>query len=408
MYVVVIGGGAAGMMAAWVAASNDNDVLLLDGNDKLGKKLYISGKGRCNITNCCNRQEFLANVVNNSKFLMSAISKFSPDDTIELCESMGCRIKVERGNRVFPISDKASDFIKVLENKVLDNGVEVRYNCRVNKLNAIDGTIVGVTTDNGEYISADKVILATGGMSYPGTGSKGDGYGLAKSVGHSIITPIAALTPIDVYENVGDLAGVSLKNVNCSITDDGGKVLYEEFGEMLFTHTGLSGPIILSLSSKINRMIGKAKLYITIDLKPALSIDQLDQRILRDFDLYKNKELKNSLNELLISSLRNPIINTAGLDDSIKVNLITKTERLSLVNAIKNFRFTVRRLGDIAGAIVTSGGISTGEINPKNMESKIVKGLHFAGEVIDVDALTGGYNIQIALSTGYLAGMNSI
>lgn len=407
MHVVVIGGGAGGMMAAGQAASLGDTVTLLERNEKLGKKLYITGKGRCNITNNSSRQELLSNVVNNSKFLMSALSRFTPEDTIELCNNYGCPTKVERGNRVFPISDRSSDFIDVLADFMRSGGVRVELNSRVSSIIAVDGHVTGVKLESGAVIAADKVILATGGMSYPGTGSTGDGYKLAKALGHSIVTPIAALTPIDVVEDVSELAGVSLKNINCRVYDDNGKVLCEEFGEMLFTHTGLSGPVVLSLSSRINRLVGGRKLYVSIDLKPALSNEQLDARVLRDFDTSMNRELKNSLSELLISSLRQPMMERANIAETKRVNQISKAERMALVTAIKDFRFTIKKLGGIAGAIVTSGGISVSEVNPKNMESKLISGLHFAGEVLDIDALTGGYNIQIALSTGYVCGDNS-
>lgn len=403
MKVIVIGGGAGGCMAAGVAAENGHDVILLEANDKLGKKLYISGKGRCNITNDCTPTEFLTNVVRNGKFLLSAINNFTPQDTIEFCGKYGCEVKVERGNRVFPLSDKALDFIIALERFLTKSRVKIKFDCRVERLLIENNSIVGVQLFGGEKLYTDRVVVATGGKSYPGTGSTGDGYALAKSVGHPIVDLRAGLVCIDTIENLQELSGVSLKNVSASIIDNDGNVVASEFGEMLFTHTGVSGPIILSLSSKINRL-DLNKLAVSIDLKPALDEKTLDSRVIADFKKYCNKELKNGLSDLLISALRAPIMLIAELDPDKKINQLSKEERLRLVRAIKNLPFKISKLGDLAGAIITSGGVSVAEVSPKDCQSKLIKGLYFAGEVLDVDALTGGFNIQIALATGYAVG----
>lgn len=387
-------------MAAARAAECGDSVTLLEKNDKLGKKLYISGKGRCNITNDCTPIEFLENVINNPKFLLGAINRFTPSDTMAFCRSMGCEIKTERGNRVFPYSDKSSDFIKALSKYMELNGVKVIGNCSVKDISVSEGHIRGVDTDKG-MMECDKVILATGGMSYPGTGSTGDGYTFAKRLGHTIIPLRPALSGMDTVEDVSELTGVSLKNVSLSVYS-GQKCLCSEMGEMLFTHTGISGPIVLTLSSLINKR--SDKLTLSIDLKPALDREKLDERILRDFTKYNNKELRNALADLTLKSLVPIIIKRSGIEPTKRVNAITKTERLNLVDVFKGLEFNLKRLTPIEGAIVTSGGVDVKEINPKTMESKLVKGMYFAGEVMDVDALTGGFNIQIALSTGYVAG----
>lgn len=387
-------------MAAARAGECGDSVTLIEKNDKLGKKLYISGKGRCNITNDCTPIEFLDNVINNPKFLLGAINRFTPSDTMSFCRSMGCEIKTERGNRVFPASDKSSDFIKALNKYMELNAVKVVRNCVVKNIVVSDGNISGVETDRG-IMECDKVILATGGMSYPGTGSTGDGYTFAKRLGHTIIPLRPALSGMDTVEDVSELTGVSLKNVSLSVYS-GQNCLCSEMGEMLFTHTGISGPIVLTLSSMINKR--SDKLTLSIDLKPALDREKLDERILRDFNKYNNKELRNALGDLTLKSLIPIIIKRSGIDPAKRVNAITKAERLSLVDVFKGLEFSLKRLTPIKGAIVTSGGVDIKEINPKTMESKLVKGLYFAGEVMDVDALTGGFNIQIALSTGYVAG----
>lgn len=404
MKVLVIGGGVAGMIAAGTSAANGNDVTLMEKNEKLGKKIYITGKGRCNVTNA-DSESYRDNIVNNYKFMLSALHKFNNYDTIDLLEKHGVSTKIERGNRVFPLSDKASDVTKALEKFMKANGVKILCNAEVQSIiireNAISGVKVCVN-DEIQSIFADKIIIATGGISYPSTGSTGDGYKFAKLAGHSIIALRPALVGLDIVDYDKNLAGITLKNVKARIKNDN-TVLYEDFGEMLFTHTGVSGPIILSASSYINR-INLDECKLIIDLKPALSEEQLNKRILNDFDEQKNKQVKNALDKLLIKGLQPLIIKQSGINPDITINSVTKEQRRNLINVIKNLTFGIRKLGDISTAIVTSGGVDCKEINSKTMESKIIKGLFFAGEVLDVDACTGGYNIQIALSTGYAAG----
>lgn len=404
MKVIVIGGGPAGMMAAITASEKGDEVILLEKNEKLGKKLYITGKGRCNITNDCDNKTFIANIINNPKFMLGAINKFDTSATQKFCLDNGLKIKVERGKRVFPESDKSSDFIKVFQ-KVLDkSNVDVRFSTEVSKLQIVDNKVSGVFIGN-ELIKCDKVIVATGGISYPGTGSTGDGYKFAKDAGHNITPLLPALVGINLVQNVAELAGVTLKNVGCKVLRDG-KVLFEEVGEMLFTHTGVSGPIILTLSSKINKLQGKLKL--SIDLKPALDDSTLDNRLLRDFEGNSNKEFKNAIVDLTVKALLPMIIKESKIKPDKKVNQITKEERNNLVKTIKNLTFDIKDLCGISSAIVTCGGVDVKQINPKNMQSKLIKGLFFAGEVLDVDGLTGGFNIQIAMSTGFVAGKSDI
>lgn len=404
MKVIVIGGGPSGMMAAIAASSKGDQVTLLEKNEKLGKKLYITGKGRCNITNDCDNKTFIANICTNPKFMLGAINKFDTAATQKFCTDNGLKIKVERGNRVFPQSDKSSDFIKVFQRKLEENDVDIRLNSSVSKIEIADNKVVGVKVGQ-EFISCDKVIVATGGMSYPGTGSTGDGYNFAKSAGHNVTTLYPALVGINLVEDVSELAGVALKNVKCKILRDG-KVLCEEQGEMLWTHNGVSGPIILTLSSKINKLNGQLKL--SIDLKPALDDKTLDNRFLRDFEKNNNKEFKNAICDLTVKALIPLIIKRSGINAEKKVNQITKEERARLVHITKNLEWTVKSLCGMSGAIVTSGGVDVKQINPKDMQSKIVKGLFFVGEVLDVDGFTGGFNIQIAMSTGFVAGMSDI
>ena len=404
MKVIVIGGGPAGMMAAITASEKGDEVILFEKNEKLGKKLYITGKGRCNITNDCDNKTFIANIINNPKFMLGAINKFDTSATQKFCLDNGLKIKVERGKRVFPESDKSSDFIKVFQ-KVLDkSNVDVRFSTEVSKLQIVDNKVSGVFIGN-ELIKCDKVIVATGGISYPGTGSTGDGYKFAKDAGHNITPLLPALVGINLVQNVAELAGVTLKNVGCKVLRDG-KVLFEEVGEMLFTHTGVSGPIVLTLSSKINKLQGKLKL--SIDLKPALDDSTLDNRLLRDFEGNSNKEFKNAIGDLTVKALLPMIIKESKIKLDKKVNQITKEERNNLVKTIKNLTFDIKDLCGISSAIVTCGGVDVKQINPKNMQSKLIKGLFFAGEVLDVDGLTGGFNIQIAMSTGFVAGKTDI
>lgn len=407
MEVIVIGGGAAGMIAAARAAESGNSVTLIEKNEKLGKKIYITGKGRCNVTNA-DTASFADNVVRNYNFLRSAFSKFDSNDTIELLERYDIKTKIERGNRVFPCSDKASDVTKALTAYMNDFNVKILLNTETKNIVSENGRVSGVNivNPNGvkQFLKADKVILATGGQSYKATGSTGDGYRFARALGHNIITPKPSLVGFNLFESVSDLAGVTLKNVQLKILDKHDKTIYSEFGELLFTHTGISGPIVLTASSVLNHLDLSGYKAI-IDLKPKLDEQQLDKRILSDFEKTKNKMLKNSLDELIIKALQRRIIKYASIDENKYVNCLSKEERKALVKSIKNLSFTIKQLGDIDTAIITSGGIDTKEINPKSMQSKIINGLYFAGELIDVDALTGGYNIQIALSSGYLAGL---
>lgn len=405
MNVAVIGGGPSGLMAAYFAAINGNNVTLYDKNEKCGKKIYITGKGRCNLTNLVEPPEFFQNVVSNSKFLTTAIYSFTPNDVFNFFENGGMPCKVERGNRVFPVSDKASDVTKCLENYCKNAGVKFVFNTEILNLLINNSTMSGIITKNG-IVEYDKVIVCTGGKSYKSTGSSGDGYKFAKTVGHEIIEPRQALCSFNVLNDyIKPLQGLSLKNVSLSVFFSD-KQIKSFFGEMMFTHFGVSGPIVLTASSYVNRLdLGKTKFYL--DLKPALTEEQLDVRILRDFENYKNKNVTNALKDLLPNALIPVILNRSGIDFNKKVNCITKQERKSLLTNIKRFDILISSLRDFSEAIVTSGGVNVKQINPKTMESKLIKGLYFCGEVLDVDALTGGFNMQIAFSTGYLAG-NSV
>lgn len=403
--VIVIGAGAAGLMASGVAAENGNDVVLIEKNDKPGRKVMITGKGRCNVTNNCNLiNDLIANVPTNGRFLYSAFSRFMPSDTIDFFEDMGVSLKVERGNRVFPESDKASDIVDAL-NKYSQDADAKRIKGTVSELIMSEGKVEGVILDDGKELYADKVIVATGGASYPLTGSTGDGYKLAKQAGHTVTDIKPSLVPLVCHEGFCmDLQGLSLKNVEITVTDtESYKEIYKDFGEMLFTHFGVSGPLILSASSHMKDM-KERKYEIHIDLKPALSYEQLDKRIQRDFLENSNKNFINALDALLPKKLVPVIVRLSGIKPSTKVNQITKDMRAKLVNILKDMKITVIKFRPIEEAIITSGGVSTKEIDPKTMESKLCKGLYFAGEVIDVDAYTGGFNLQIAFSTGRLAG----
>ncbi len=401
MTTIVIGGGPAGLISAYFRAVRGEDVYLIEKNEKPGKKLYITGKGRCNVTNDCDVDEFLSNVVTNAKFLNGAIRRFPPEKFMEFLSGK-TKLKTERGNRVFPLSDKASDVTKCLCAYAEEAGAEIKLNEKVLSINASDGKIVSVVTDKATY-PCDNVIVCTGGLSYPSTGSTGDGYAFAKSFGHTIISPVAALSGVNLK---GDfykiLQGLSLKNVAISVVN-GKKKIYSDFGEMLFTHFGVSGPTIISASSFINRL-NLRDVYISLDLKPALTEEQLDARVLRDFEKYKNKAIKNSLDDLLPKAMIPVIIKAAGINGDIKNNELKAENRRKILAAIKDFRMYPHSLRDLNEAIVTSGGVSVKEIDPKTMESKLVKGLFFAGEVIDADALTGGFNITIAACTAYSAG----
>ncbi len=402
MKTLVIGGGASGMACAYFGAKNGDEVVLIEKNEKLGKKLFITGKGRCNVTNDCTEKEFLENVVTNPKFLFGAIYAFNSQKTIELLEKNGLKLKTERGRRVFPSSDKSSDVIKTLTKICMESGVTIRLNEIVTDILMENGKIKSVITDKNEYL-CDKVVICTGGKSYSSTGSTGDGYRFAKKLGHTISELKPALCPLYLTENwVKEVQGLSLKNVGFSVFIKEKKI-FQQQGELLFTHFGISGPLVLSASSFLNKY-DKKDIALFLDLKPALSEEQLSDRILRDFLKYKNRDLQNSLNDLLPKSLIKPIISLSGIVPDKKNSIITKEERKRLVNALKNIKFTIQKQASIEEAIITSGGVSVKEINPKTMESKIIKGLYFAGEVIDVDALTGGYNLQIAFATGYVAG----
>lgn len=399
--VAVIGGGAAGMMAA-CAASKNNEVYLFEKNDKLGKKIYITGKGRCNVTNDCSVEDFFKNIATNQKFLISALYGFTPADLMEFIESNGVQLKIERGNRVFPASDKASDITKSFEKYLAKNGVNILLNTTIEAILTDKDRAIGVKTVDRELFF-DKIIVCTGGVSYPTTGSTGDGYRFAKTLGHTIIEPKPALTGINLKgDGFKDLQGLSLKNVVLNVFN-GSKKIYSEFGEMLFTHFGVSGPIVLSASSIINKL-PLENLKLSIDLKPALSDEELDLRILKDFNEYKNKDFRNSLNDLLPKALISIVIERSGIPPLKKVNEITVKERKNLLSVLKSLSFDVHSLRPIEEGIITSGGVNVKEVNPKTMESKIVKGLYFAGEVLDVDAFTGGFNLQIAFSTGFAAG----
>ncbi len=405
--VVVIGGGAAGMMAAITAARKGLRVTLIEKNEKLGKKLFITGKGRCNITNAGDSEDLFNSIVTNKKFMYSSLNGFSNYDVLGFFDELGLPIKIERGNRVFPESDHSSDVIAALNKELRRQKVDVRLNTAVKDIIIKDNIACGVVTVFGnveEKIDADYVIVATGGNSYQSTGSTGDGYKFARKSGHDVTSILPALVPFTVKEEwEADLQGLSLKNISITVYD-GQKELYNDFGEMLFTHFGVSGPVILSASSFVAGKLKDKNLKLVIDLKPALSFEQLDERILRDFDEEKNKSFKNSLDKLLPKKLIPIVVMLSGIDGNKKVNEITRAERQGLVKLLKEFELTLTGLRGFNEAIITQGGVNVKEINPTTMESKLVKHLLFAGEVLDVDAVTGGFNLQIAWSTGYAAG----
>lgn len=403
--IAIIGGGASGMMAGISASLSGNFVDLYESNEKLGKKIYITGKGRCNLTNNCDRLDFFNNVVSNSKFIYSCFSEVSNQFIINFFEKNGLKLKVERGNRVFPESDKASDVIKTLEKLLIKQGVNVKLNTRVSNLLVENNMIKGLIV-NDDKIYYDSVIVCTGGISYQATGSTGDGYNFAKIVGHKIITPVAGLSAIKLQGNdFAELQGLSLKNVKISCFNND-KRMFSDFGEMLFTHFGVSGPIVLTMSSYINRENLK-NLTISIDFKPALNVETLNARLLREFLENNSKNISSVMRSLVPSSLINLILRRANINPGVKCSEITKKQRFDLINVLKGLSFRISDLFDINQAIITAGGVSVKEINPKTMESKLVNGLFFAGEVLDVDALTGGFNLQIAFSTGYVAGKNA-
>ena len=399
--VVVIGAGAAGMIASVFAAEAGSLVTLIDKNEKTGKKLYITGKGRCNVTNACDDEDFFKNVVNNPKFLYSAYYGFNNLSLMELIEQAGCKLKEERGNRVFPASDHSSDILATFNRLLAKHNVEVLLNTTVTSVKP------GSVFTNKGRIDADSIIIATGGASYTSTGSTGDGYKFAESLGHTVIEPKGALVPLVTKEgDAKDMQGLSLKNVKI-LLESGGRKIYSDFGEMLFTHFGVSGPVILSASSYYAKSAYGKEAVLHIDLKPALDEKTLDERILRDFDEAKNKAFKNSLDKLLPKLMIPVVIKRSKIDEDKKVNEITREERLLIGKIIKDLTFTVTGASSINEAIITSGGVNIKEINPSTMESKITPGIYFAGEVMDVDALTGGFNLQIAWSKGALAGMSA-
>ncbi len=406
--VIVIGAGAAGMMAAISAADTGHKVTLYEKNEKLGKKIYITGKGRCNVTNASDLEEVFANIVTNEKFMYSALYTFTNDAVMEMFENdFKVPLKIERGNRVFPVSDKSSDIIGGLSRGMQKRNVDVKLNTAVKNLIIEEGTVTGVNLADGTKDMADAVIVATGGFSYQSTGSTGDGYKWAKDAGHKVTDIYPALVPLEVNEDFYiKLQGLALKNIRVSFIRKG-KEVYNDFGEMLFTHFGISGPVILSGSSRVVKYIKAGEdITIKIDLKPALSNEVLDDRILREFKEFTNKDFRNSLGNLLPKSLIPVIIELSGIDPYKKVNEVTKEERKNLIKVIKELTFTVRDTRGFNEAIITQGGINVKEINPATMESKYIKNLYFAGEVLNVDALTGGFNLQIAWSTGYLAGIS--
>ena len=405
--VIVVGGGAAGMMAAVFAARNGQSVQLLEKNEKLGKKLFITGKGRCNITNAADIEDLFTAVISNPKFLYSGFYSFTNQQVIDFFEELGVKTKVERGERVFPVSDHSSDVIAAFSRELKSLGVSVSLHTEVKELLCEQDKVCGVLLTNGKKMKADAVIVATGGISYPSTGSTGDGYRFARETGHRVTELLPSLVPMEVRQwYAKELQGLSLRNIEIRITD-GKKKLYEEFGEMLFTHYGVTGPVILSASSVVGKTLRKKELTLHIDLKPALSEEQLDKRILREFDANHNKQYKNSIDSLFPTKLKPVMIELSEIEPEKKVNEITKEERQRLVHLIKDFTMTLTGLRGYNEAIITKGGVSVKEIDPGTMESKIIKGLYFAGEVLDLDAVTGGYNLQIAWSTGYLAGINA-
>lgn len=402
--VIVIGGGAAGMMAAIAAAEHGHHVLLLEKNEKLGKKIYITGKGRCNVTNACEMDKLFENMVSNPKFMYSAFYDYTNMQVMELLQEAGCPLKTERGERVFPVSDHSSDIIAAFERILRKRNVNIQLHTTVQSIRTQDGHVTGVLLSDGRKQDADAVVVATGGLSYPTTGSTGDGYRMAQELGHTMKECTPALVPMEIREEwCRQLQGLSLKNVTLTMLC-GGKRIYEGFGEMLFTHFGISGPLVLSASSFYGKCKDKSQVSVRIDLKPALSEEQLDKRILRDFEQNPNKQFKNVIGSLYPAKLVPVMIALSGIDGDKKIHEITKEERKNLLYVTKHLTMQVDGLRDYNEAIITQGGIRVKEVNPSTLESRLVSGLYFAGEVLDLDALTGGFNLQIAWSTGHLAG----
>jgi len=412
--VIVIGGGPAGMMAAITAAEYGNNVTIIEKNSDFGKKLLITGKGRCNITSSLYMSEFIKNTPGNGQFLYSAFQNYTNTDIIDFLKNQGLEVKEERGNRIFPVTDKSIDVLNCFKSKINELKIKKLFNTRVQKILVQNGEVLGVRTEK-EIIQTDKIILATGGKSYPLTGSTGDGYLIAKNIGHKVTEIRPSLVPLVIYEKneCKEMQGLSLRNVGIKIIDESkNKLIYEDFGEMIFTHFGISGPTILSGSAhlvrykEIDNLMKEQKIKLQIDLKPALTEEQLDERILRDFKEFKNKQFKHALDKLLPQKMIPIVIEKTKINEEKRVNEITKEERRNLVKVLKKFELTIKDFRPVEEAIITSGGINIKEINPKTMESKLVKGLYFAGEIIDVDSYTGGFNLQIAYSTGYTAGMH--
>lgn len=412
--VIVIGGGPAGMMAAITAAEYGNNVTIIEKNSDFGKKLLITGKGRCNITSSLYMSEFIKNTPGNGQFLYSAFQNYTNTDIIDFLKNQGIEVKEERGNRIFPVTDKSIDVLNCFKSKINELKIKKLFNTRVQKILVQNGEVLGVRTEK-EIIQTDKIILATGGKSYPLTGSTGDGYLIAKNIGHKVTEIRPSLVPLVIYEKneCKEMQGLSLRNVGIKIIDESkNKLIYEDFGEMIFTHFGISGPTILSGSAhlvrykEIDNLMKEQKIKLQIDLKPALTEEQLDERILRDFKEFKNKQFKHALDKLLPQKMIPIVIEKTKINEEKRVNEITKEERRNLVKVLKKFELTIKDFRPVEEAIITSGGINIKEINPKTMESKLVKGLYFAGEIIDVDSYTGGFNLQIAYSTGYTAGMH--
>ena len=404
---LIVGGGAAGLMASGFAAERGYEVHVLEKNEKLGKKVYITGKGRCNETNACEDvEELIHAVVSNPKFLYSAFYGFTNQQVMEFFEESGVRLKVERGNRVFPVSDHSSDIIRGLENRMRKAGVKVHLRTEVRRVCTKNGCVCGIELSDGKRMESDRVLVATGGLSYPSTGSTGDGYRFAEETGHTLVEPKPSLVPLMAKEPyISEMAGLSLRNVTLSVFQ-GKKCIYQEFGEMMFTHTGVTGPLVLTASAYIGKKLESGELKAFIDLKPALSREQLDQRILREFEAGKNKQFKNVIGALYPTSMRSIMIELIGICPEKQVHDITKEERERILDLTKAFPFTLTGMGEFKEAIITRGGVSVKEIDPSTMESKKIRGLYFIGEVLDLDAVTGGFNLQIAWSTAWLAAQS--
>ena len=398
--VIVIGGGPAGMLAAIVAAGCGKKILLLEPNGRLGKKLLITGKGRCNVTNACSAEEVLQNTPRNGRFLYSALNAFPPERVMAFFENAGCKLKTERGNRVFPVTDRSQSVLDSLQQQLDKCNVQIRWE-RAKEIMSNDGCVAGVRTEKNTY-HCKRVILATGGVSYPATGSTGDGYNMVRHLGHTVIDPEGSLVPLETDgHDCQDMQGLSLRNVAVKLVNAKGKVLYKDFGELLFTHFGLSGPTVLSASCHLK---GEG-CYLSVDLKPALDEAKLNDRILRDLEQYKNRTMENALTDLLPRSMIPVVLRRADIPASMQANSLTKQKRRELVTLLKDMRFLITGKRPVAEAIITSGGIKVAQVDPKTMESKLVSGLHFAGEILDCDAYTGGFNLQIAWSTAYAAAM---